>query len=235
MAMPPKKSPGGLRMNELTAATGLPKSTILFYLGEGLLPAPVKTHPNMAYYDPGCIDRIRLIQHLQTRHRLSLAEIKTFFGSQARGPDFSIYLELNDMIFGSKRAEHLVDAEDFCRETGLTQAELKELLRTRLLLPLEENRFDPQDLAMGRLYARGLEVGIRIADLKYYAKFGEKIVDHEMALRNRVTGRLTYPEDAATTIQMVKNARMCRAYVIDRLFQHRVAGMRDLKARGKRS
>jgi len=28
---------------------------------------------------------------------------------------------------------------------------------------------------------------------------------------------------------MVKNARMCRAYIIDRLFQHRVAGMKDLK------
>jgi hypothetical protein len=28
---------------------------------------------------------------------------------------------------------------------------------------------------------------------------------------------------------MVKNARMCRAYVIDRLFQHRVAAMKSLK------
>jgi hypothetical protein len=28
---------------------------------------------------------------------------------------------------------------------------------------------------------------------------------------------------------MVKSARMCRAYVIDRLFQQRVAGMRTLK------
>jgi len=26
-----------------------------------------------------------------------------------------------------------------------------------------------------------------------------------------------------------KNARMCRAYIIDRLFQHRVAAMKDLK------
>jgi DNA-binding transcriptional MerR regulator len=233
MAMPQKKS-SGLRMNELTAATGVPKSTILFYLSERLLPPPVKTSPNMAYYDPACVNRIRLIQHLKNRHRLSLAEIRTFFESQERGPDFSIYLELNEIIFGSNASERLVDAEDFCRETELTPAELDELIRARLLLPLEKNRFDPQDIAMGQVYARGLKFGIRIADLKYYVKFGEKIVDHEMALRNRQTGRLTYPEDAATTIQMVKNARTCRAYVIDRLFQHRVAAMRDLKERGKR-
>jgi hypothetical protein len=50
-----------------------------------------------------------------------------------------------------------------------------------------------------------------------------------MALRNRMTGHLPYHQDAAATMQMVKNARMCRAYVIDRLFQQRVAAMKDLK------
>jgi predicted DNA-binding transcriptional regulator AlpA len=38
----------GLRMRELVAATGVAKSTILHYLNEGLLPAPVKTSRNMA-------------------------------------------------------------------------------------------------------------------------------------------------------------------------------------------
>jgi hypothetical protein len=44
-----------------------------------------------------------------------------------------------------------------------------------------------------------------------------------------MTGHLPDEEDAALTIEMVKSARMCRAYIIDRLFQHRVAAMRDLK------
>lgn len=52
-------------MNELTSATGVPKSTVLYYLGQGLLPQPRKTSPNMAYYEPSSIDRIRLIQQLQ--------------------------------------------------------------------------------------------------------------------------------------------------------------------------
>jgi hypothetical protein len=55
-----------------------------------------------------------------------------------------------------------------------------------------------------------------------------------MALRTRMTHHLSYEEDAARTMQMVKNARMCRSYVIDRLFQRRVAGMRDLKKDGER-
>lgn len=82
---------------------------------------------------------------------------------------------------------------------------------------------------MGRMYRNALDQGIRAEDLSYYAELGEKIVDREMALRNRMTGGLPYPQDAAATTRMVKNARMCRAYVIDRLFQRRVAAMKDLK------
>ena len=71
-----REARSGLRMNELAQATGVPKSTILHYLNEGLLPDPVKTSRNMAYYAPECVDRLRYIQHLKRRHRLSLAEIR---------------------------------------------------------------------------------------------------------------------------------------------------------------
>ena len=45
-----------------------------------------------------------------------------------------------------------------------------------------------------------------------------------MALRHRTTGRLPYQQDAAATTRMVKNARMCRAYIIDRLARNRAWG-----------
>ena len=51
-----------------------------------------------------------------------------------------------------------------------------------------------------------------------------------MAIRKRLTHHLPYDEDAALTIELVKSARMMRAYIIDRLFQRRVAAMTDLKA-----
>ena len=41
-----------LRMADLVEATGVPKSTILYYVAEGLLPEPVRPKPNVAYYDP---------------------------------------------------------------------------------------------------------------------------------------------------------------------------------------
>jgi DNA-binding transcriptional MerR regulator len=220
-------------MNELVATTGVPKSTILFYLSQGLLAEPRKTSPNMAYYDPASAERIRLIQQMQERHRLTLSEIKRCLDDQDRGKDLGVYLELNEEIFGPVEPGRLLDAEAFCRETGLSAGQLDELQRTRLLLPLEEGRFDAEDVRMGRMYLGAFDFGLQAGDLSYYAELGEKIVDSEMALRNRMTGRLPYPQDAAATTQMVKNARMCRAYIIDRLFQHRVAAMKDLKEKAE--
>lgn len=218
-----------MKMNELAAAAGVPKSTILYYLAQGLLPQPRKTSRNMAYYDPACIERIKLIQQLQERHRLTLSEIKRCLNDTERGAELGVYLELNEEVFGSRGPKRLLDAKAFCRETGLSAAQLAVLRQARLLLPLEEGRFDEEDVGMGRMYLGAFNSGIQANDLSYYAELGEKIVDQEMALRNRMTGRLPYPQDAAATTRMVKNARMCRAYVIDRLFQHRVAAMKDLK------
>jgi DNA-binding transcriptional MerR regulator len=221
--------PPGLKMNELAAATGVPKSTILFYLGQGLLPQPRKTSLNMAYYEPACVERIRLIQQMQERHRLSLSEIRHCLDDTERGSELGVYLDLNEEVFGPGGRRRLLDAKAFCQETGLNAGQLEELQQARLLLPLEAGRFDAQDVSMGRMYLDAFNFGIRARDLSYYADMGEKIVDQEMDLRNQMAERLPYQRDAATTTDMVKTARMCRAYVIDRLFQHRVAAMHDLK------
>jgi DNA-binding transcriptional MerR regulator len=223
------RPPAGLKMSELASATGVPKSTILYYLSQGLLPEPRRTSRNMAYYEPACVERIKLIQRMQERHRLTLSEIKRCLDDTERGAELGVYLELDEEVFGSLEPRRLLDAKAFCRETGLNAGQLEELLQARLLLPLEQGRFDADDVGMGRMYLEAFDFGIRTTDLSYYAELGEKIVDREMALRSRVTGRLPYQKDAAATIQMVKNARICRAYVIDRLFQHRVADMKDLK------
>ena len=216
-------------MKDLVEATGLPKSTILHYLHQGLLPEPKRTSPNMAYYDPQCIQRIRLIQHLQRHHRLALAEIKEIVEKRELDGDMSIRLELNELIFGPTDRDAITSREEFCRITGLSSEQLNSLLKARLILPVQKGRFDQQDVSMGKMFVRGFSRGLRVTDVHYYVELGEKIVDYEMALRRRMTHHLPPDQDAALTLEMVKNARMCRSYVLDRLFQNRVARMRDLK------
>src|SRR5882672_6490209 len=65
-----------LRMGELAEASGVSAATVKHYLREGLLPEPVKTSRNMAYYPPEFVDRIRLIKQLQEERFMPLKLIR---------------------------------------------------------------------------------------------------------------------------------------------------------------
>ena len=63
-------------MSELATASGVSAGTIKHYLREGLLPEPVRTSRNMAYYPPDFVDRIRTIKRLQEERFMPLRLIR---------------------------------------------------------------------------------------------------------------------------------------------------------------
>ena len=65
-----------LKMSELSERSGVSAATIKHYLREGLLPEPVRTSRNMAYYPLDFVERIRLIKRLQEERYLPLRLIK---------------------------------------------------------------------------------------------------------------------------------------------------------------
>ena len=146
---------GGLRMKELAGATGLPKSAILHYVSQGLLPEPVKTSPNMAYYDPACIERVDFIKAMQSSYSFPLSKIKMLLSYRDQGKDVAPLIELSGTIFGDVDGPTLNEAE-FCRAAGLTHGQITELIENGLLLPLEKNNFNQQDLTICGIYGRAL-------------------------------------------------------------------------------
>ena len=70
------KDNGLLRMGELAEAAGVSAGTIKHYLREGLLPEPVKTSRNMAWYPQEFVSRVQLIKQLQEERFLPLKVIK---------------------------------------------------------------------------------------------------------------------------------------------------------------
>jgi DNA-binding transcriptional MerR regulator len=217
-----------LKMQELTKATGVPKSTILHYVNEGLLPEPVKTSPNMAYYDPDSVERIRFIKSMQNNHRLPLTKIKSLIRCRDEGQDITLRTLLSQTIFGRASGE-MLDRSAYCRATGLTSEQVDDLTKADMLLPLESGLFDEEDVGIGNIYAEGLSRGMTVDDMDFYPKLAKQIVDEEMRLRRRLTHHLPEEVDAGLSIQLVQTARAIRTYVIDRLFQLRVAGSRSLK------
>ena len=227
--VPLHKAPGpGLKMQDLVAATGVPKSTILHYLNEGLLPEPVKTSRNMAYYSPACVERLTFIKVMQSKYRLSLGLIKKFLQEGKVGPEIEPLLELRSFIFGRQDDRELLDLAAFCRATGLTAREVAELTEQGLLLPLEPERFDAEDLTIGRVLKRCRELGITLEEASFYPRLAREMVDHEMALRDRLIKGLSLEDNATLTMELTRGARALRPYIIDRMFQHRVMSRKGI-------
>jgi DNA-binding transcriptional MerR regulator len=220
--------PEGLRMKELSAATGIPKSAILHYVAQGLLPEPVRTGPNMAYYDPACIERIEFIRAMQEKYAFPLRKIKMLLTHRERGEDVTSLVELSATIFGDADALTLNEAE-FCRATGLNPGEVRNLIKEGLLVPLEEGIFNHQDVVVCGLYGKCFALGAGTADLAFYAEAAKMIVDMEMRLRNKLTAHLPEEQDAEVTRRLVLGARIVRKYMIERTFQQRAASSANLK------
>ena len=75
-------------MRDLAEAAGVSAGTIKHYLREGLLPEPVKTSRNMAWYPREFVERVRLIKQLQEERFLPLKVIRDVLenGGDLDGP-----------------------------------------------------------------------------------------------------------------------------------------------------
>ncbi|MCB2189068.1 MAG: MerR family transcriptional regulator [Deltaproteobacteria bacterium] len=219
--------PGWLRMKELVQASGAPKSTILHYLKEGLLPQPVRTSPNMAYYPPEAVARIAQIRLMQSRHRLSLADIGLLLTRQEQGGDITPLLAVREAVF-SKGSGPGLDLAGFAQAVGLEPGDVAKLLEIGVLRPLEPGVFDEEDLALGHVLKTLRGLGVWPGQGSFYPRLAREIVDEELALRRRVVADLEPAANAAATLELIRAARVLRSYVIDREFQHRIlAGGED--------
>ena len=75
-----------LKISELAERADVPVATVRHYLREGLLPEPVKTSKNMAYYPPEFVERIRLIKRLQEERFMPLRVIREVLTLPAARP-----------------------------------------------------------------------------------------------------------------------------------------------------
>jgi DNA-binding transcriptional MerR regulator len=218
-----------LKMKDLVDATGVPKSTLILYVNTGLLPQPMRTQRNMAYYHPSCVERVAFIKQAQTRHRLPLAAIKGLLKEMDSGHDVGPLVELQTTLFGSRGKR--IGKRAFCTATGLHADQVDALCEARVLVTLADGRFDAEDQAMGRLLKKGLDLGMTVTDLSFYPDLADCMVEKEIGLRQKFTEPLTFEKDAAVTLELTRMARSLRTYVIDRIMQKRLIAFKGLKNR----
>ena len=205
-----------LRMRELAEAAGVSAGTIKHYLREGLLPEPIKTSRNMAYYPLEFVERVKLIKQLQEERFLPLKVIKEILenGGEGEGPErLRALIELEDRVLeralGRQDAKAMSERE--VRERyGLPAEALDRLERLEVLSPQVRNggrRYGPDDVqiieAVSRMRASGYSeaLGFTVYDTLIYKRNLERLVREEVGvMMERLAGEMK-PDEAAELLE----------------------------------
>jgi DNA-binding transcriptional MerR regulator len=185
-----------LRMGELAEASGVSAPTIKHYLREGLLPEPLKTSRNMAYYPPEFVDRIRLIKRLQEERFMPLKAIRAVLDE---GPGRAeAMLELEDQILDRALAgeRSRISAAQVRERYGVPREVLDRLEEIGVLSP-NSRGYTPSDVtiieAISRFRAGGYDeqIGFTVYDTLRYKKALEELVRQEVdVVMERLAGEV---------------------------------------------
>jgi DNA-binding transcriptional MerR regulator len=185
-----------LRMGELAEASGVPAPTIKHYLREGLLPEPVKTSRNMAYYPPEFVDRIRLIKQLQEERFMPLRAIKSVLDEDPERA--RALVELEDRILDRALAgERTRTSAAAARERYGVPREVLDRLEELEVLSPNTRGYSPSDMkiieAISRFRAGGYdeEIGFTVYDTLRYKSALEALVKEEVGMvMDRLAGEV---------------------------------------------
>jgi DNA-binding transcriptional MerR regulator len=198
-----------LKISELAEQADVPVATVRHYLREGLLPEPVKTSRNMAYYPPQFVERIRLIKQLQEERFMPLRVIRDLLQRGEAEPErLRAMIELEDRILDRALAgeRQRVPAAEVEARYELPGEVLERMAEVGVLSP-DTDGYSPSDVriieAVGRFRAGGYDesLGFTVYDTLRYKRALEPLVEEEVrVLTERLAGDLD-PERAMEIVE----------------------------------
>jgi len=176
-----------LRIGELAEASGVPVPTIKHYLREGLLPEPVETSRNMAYYPPEFVDRIKLIKQLQEERFMPLKAIRSVLDEDPERARALIEIEdrILDRALAGERTR--TSAAEVRERYGVPKDVLDRLEELEILSP-NSRGYLPSDIriieAIVRFRAGGYDeqIGFTVYDTLRYKTALEALVREEVEM-----------------------------------------------------
>jgi DNA-binding transcriptional MerR regulator len=199
-------TPEMLRMGELAQASGVSAATIKHYLREGLLPEPVKTSRNMAYYPADFVDRIRMIKQLQEERYMPLRVIRDLLEEDPERA--RALIELGDRLLEHALASESerVSAAEVRHRYDVPQEVLDRLAELEVITP-DEKGYSPSDVriveAISRFRAGGYDerIGFTVYDTLRYKQSMAELVGQEVdVLMERLAGEME-PDGAMALIE----------------------------------
>jgi len=221
-------------MRELSEASGVSKGTIKFYIREDLIPRPIKTHPNSAYYNDTHLKAILSVKELRSKRFLPLSVIKEIVGQgkeELSIEELRTLTLMDGRLFQNLSEQPLIKPLTLKQLQARTGASLKDITAMedhRILDPIEKGKrkyYEEGDIRVvegwARLRKAGLTDDLRVdpSNLVIYRDIVERVVVEEARLlATRLTGKVPLEK----MVQLVEETRLFATIIFDVLHKKKV-------------
>ena len=161
-----------LKMKELVEQSGESKSTILYYLKEGLLPPPQKPKLNVHLYDESCVNIVRFIKYLQQKFSYSISDIQKIFKNNRFDFDNSFESLVQSIELIGTNSDKDYAKEEFLKLADISESELEYFINKGYLV---KNCFTDKELEIVEILKRAKEVNLDFSLLNAYVKHAKDL------------------------------------------------------------
>lgn len=175
------------KISELVKKTNVPKSTILYYIREGLLPEAKKLKSNVHRYNDEHIELINYILYMKEQIGSSNEEIR--YALQNKNQSLSSSFKMLEPLMNTlsavpSNAIHYTK-EAFIKTHSFDKTLIEQLLKDNILMPLDSDAFTEKEASIVKLVIYFKEVGVDYEILKLYVKHAQALskLEHQMQLQ----------------------------------------------------
>lgn len=176
------------KISELVTKTNVPKSTILYYIREGLLPEAKKIKSNVHRYSDTHVELIGYIKYMKEEIGSTNEQIK--YALQNQNQSFSssatmIQPLMNTLSEIPSDAEHY-SKQEFIKHFNVDTMLLEELLQDGIVLPLNEDDYTDREASIIKLVSYFKEVGVDYSILKAYVHHAKILSELEFQMQTQL-------------------------------------------------
>ncbi len=207
------------KISELVALTHIPKSTILYYIKEGLLPEAEKLKSNVHRYNEEHIELIKYIKYMQQEMGSSIEQIKGILQNknQSMASSFSMLAPLMETLSGiSATAKHYTKKE-FIDYFDIDPTLFEQLLKDGILVPTGQNDFTDKEVSIIRLVEDYIEIGLDYTLLKAYVDQAKVLANLECQLQKQLCKKRTDENFSTLWKIMFETLFNAKSYLFSRL------------------
>ena len=176
------------KISELVAKTGVPKSTILYYIRQGLLPEAKKLKSNVHRYSDEHLELIKYIKYMKEHLGSSNEQIR--YALQHRDQSLSssstMIEPLMNTLSGITPDMKHYSKKAFIRRFNVDPRLLEALLKDEIIVPLNDNSYTEKEASLVALVEHFHEVGIDYGILKSYVFHAKALAQLENMMQTQL-------------------------------------------------